>query len=201
MKSWEELWECIERLDDLDAAVDACAAVDVRADASRVADLYDRVLTGKDFFVREAAAVPLARLEGGRAFPALFAAILLGEAENHDNDGLTAVVWEVIDESPQECAVELRKELAAAEATHRRNAAWLFGHLPPKGISPEPLLNALADEDRETRLTAIRSLSVWLPDERVHTALGACARSEDATERELAAEAFASATERLAESN
>jgi HEAT repeat protein len=68
--------------------------------------------------------------------------------------------------------------------------------LPPKDVSPEPLLEAIADEDRETRLSAIRSLTEWLPGERVDTALRALAQSTDGEIREAAADALSSAAER-----
>src|SRR5437879_8945327 len=62
------------------------------ADPSRIPDLYVFLREKGNFWLRELAAEPLARLEGIRALPALFKAQQLGRQERHDNDGLDTIL-------------------------------------------------------------------------------------------------------------
>jgi HEAT repeat protein len=131
-------------------------------DRSRVPALY-ALVGDSDFFVREAAAFPLARLEGLRALPALFSAMTQGELDGHDNDGLTAIVCDLLEEHAGEAAPLLLKMLESPEPVERDHGAWGLGFVA-RGLSAEPLLRVLReDADPRVRASAAGSLTGFAP--------------------------------------
>lgn len=159
MPEWEQILADLRGAeDDVDRAVAACTALDVVADESRLSELRRLLTDGDDFFVREAAAVPVARLEGIRALPALLHAQQRGREEGHDNDGLNTVIVGVVESEPSEAASILLGMLAEPSEDSRCSAAWLLGFLVGF-VSPGPLLDALGDPSPNVRSDAAGSLS------------------------------------------
>jgi hypothetical protein len=79
---------------DVPTCVDAATRLHAEADINDVPRLKE-LLQNESFFVREAAAWPLAELAGPSALPELFAAYQRGFGEGHDNDGFTAALLEI----------------------------------------------------------------------------------------------------------
>lgn len=156
---------------DIDRAVDAVPALAALADASRVPDLY-RLLRDDEFFVREAAAEPLARLEGVRALPQLFEALSRGEQEGHDNDGLVFTIVELLESHPEEVRPLLLAMLRSPEPQERGHAAWALGFAPAEETL-DPLLAALADQSPAVRGAAAGSLGSFGADKVIDPLLQA----------------------------
>src|SRR5262245_35988266 len=142
---------------DADVALKAVHTLAERSEESDIPRLRELVINGKDFYLREAAAAPLARLEGIRCLPLLFEAKLKGEAEGHDNDGLCFVITELFEAHPAEIAPMLLEMVARTSSESRKNAAWGLGWVSPE-IAMQPLLKALADESPDVRAAAAGSL-------------------------------------------
>lgn len=128
MSEWDRLIADLEATgEDTDRAVAACEALDKAADTSWLPRLYELLATGRDFFAREAAAGPIARLEGSRALPQLLHALELGKAEGHDNDGLNSVIVTLIEADPEQATIALRQLLQVPSEYQRAAAADLLG--------------------------------------------------------------------------
>jgi hypothetical protein len=91
------------------------------------------LLQEDDFFVREAAAWPLAVLAGPSALPELLVAYERGFAQGHDNDGFTGALLEIPALFPTEAKAKL--ELLASETDERirDHAVWLLEFIPDSG--------------------------------------------------------------------
>src|SRR5262245_30959652 len=109
MSDWDRIIADLHDVEDVDRAVAACEALDKAADESWLPRLHRLLAEGRDFFVREAAAAPIARLEGLRALPQLLHALHLGEQEGHDNDGLVCLITGLVSDNPEEAAPALRQ--------------------------------------------------------------------------------------------
>jgi HEAT repeat protein len=78
MSEWDRIIADLHDVEeDTDRAVATFEALDKAADESWLPRLHQLLAKGRDFFVREAAAVPIARLEGLRALPQLLYALQL----------------------------------------------------------------------------------------------------------------------------
>ena len=157
-------------VENVDRAVAACEALDKVADESWLPRLHQLLANGRDFFVREAAAVPIARLEGLRALPQLLHALQLGEDEGHDNDGLTAVVSDLVWANPEEAAPVLLRMIHGPSERQRSDAAWLWG-FAANAVAPEPLLALLSDPSSRVRSAAVGSLGGFKRREDVFAGL------------------------------
>jgi hypothetical protein len=112
-----------------DADVNTCvAAADRLHKESEVEDIPKllALLGSTDFFVREAAAWPLAELAGARFLPELFMAYQRGFDDGHDNDGFTAALLEIPALHPQEVRSALLHLISINEEPMRGHAAWLL---------------------------------------------------------------------------
>jgi HEAT repeat protein len=159
MTEWEQIVADLHAAeDDVDRAVAACAALDKAADESRLPELRRLLTEGRDFFVREAAAIPIARLEGLQALSGLLLAHQRGREEGHDNDVLSAVISDLVKRAPHQAAPMLLLMLAEPSDETRSAAAWLIG-FASEAIMPEPLLAALSDTSPRVRADAAGSLS------------------------------------------
>jgi HEAT repeat protein len=157
MANWERIVADMHNVDDIDCAGAACRALDAASDETRLPQLHQLLTGGKYFFVREAAAFPIARLEGLRALPQLLYALELGEEEGHDNDGLQTVVTGLVKSDPMQAAPRLRRMLRGRSERQRAQAAWLWGYAA-KALTPEPLFPLLTDPSPRLRLAAVGSL-------------------------------------------
>jgi hypothetical protein len=111
--------------EDVQACVKAAERLHEESQAEDVPALL-AMLESKDFFVREAAAWPLAKLAGARLLRELFTAYQRGFDEGHDNDGFTAALLEIPALHPTEAKEFLVKLVAEGEEPIRGHAAWLL---------------------------------------------------------------------------
>lgn len=122
-KAWIEITKAIKSTD-VNTAVDGCARLQAEAGLEDEPQLLE-MLHHPDFFVREAAAWPLAELSGPRVLPQLFLAYQRGFDEGHDNDGFTAALLEIPSLHPETKAV-LEEMLGDADGVLRENIVWLM---------------------------------------------------------------------------
>lgn len=143
--------------EDIDRAVRACEVISQTADETNISELYS-MLEDDNFFIREAAAFPIARLEGVRALPALFRAYTRGIQDGHDNDGMSAAIGGLLEENQKAALPLLENMLLDDNKDVRVNAAWALGFVA-KQITPAILMNLLEKEsDLDVRLAVIGSL-------------------------------------------
>jgi len=161
-RNWDAIVNDLHDVEDLDLAVSASAELDRAATASRLPQLYE-LLRDKDFFVREAAAVPISRLDGLKSLPDLLQAYERGGKEGHDNDGLTTTIISVVEENPRASARLLVRMLDESSTRRKADAAWLMGFVSDE-LSPEPLLRLLKSRSPAVRSCAAGSLSSFKGD-------------------------------------
>jgi HEAT repeat protein len=154
--------------EDVDEAVGASTALNAEATVEWLPALRELLTTGGDFFVRDAAAWPVARLDGFRALPLLLRAHRLGTQDGHDNDGLDTVIIEVIEAHPSDAVPSLLEWAGSGSDADRTEAAWLLGfvHIPPHS-----LLGLAKDQSPSVRSAAFGSLASFKGDEAVYSAL------------------------------
>lgn len=122
-------WDAVVAdLDSKDVAVAVAAASRLHSEA--IADDIPRLLSllkaGNDFFVREAAAWPLAELSGPTVLRQLLIAYQRGFDEGHDNDGFTAALLEIATLHPAEAKLALERLATSETACVREHAEWLM---------------------------------------------------------------------------
>lgn len=170
MSDWDRIIADLHDIKNIDRAVGAYDALDKAADESWLPRLHELLATGRDFVVREAAAYPIARLEGLQALPQLLHALQLGEREGHDNDGLVALVSDLVWANPEEAAPMLVRMIGESSERRRSDAAWLWG-FAAKALTPDPLLKLLGDRSSRVRSAAVGSLGSFKDREEVFTSL------------------------------
>ena len=89
---WDRIISDLHDVHDMDRALTAMKALDLATDETWLPRLHQLLAEGRDFWVREAAAYPIARLEGLKALPQLLHALQLGVRDGHDNDGLVTLI-------------------------------------------------------------------------------------------------------------
>lgn len=152
---WEQVLVDLNSIN-ADRASKAGLALTKIADESHVPELY-ALLQEPNFFIRESAADPLARLEGVRALPALLQALTRGSQQGHDDDTLRSIIVGLLKAHRSEAAPMLLEILDNDVATTRSNAAWALDYVS-SAISAEPLLKALRDAAPDVRSAAAGSL-------------------------------------------
>jgi HEAT repeat protein len=179
---WDDTVRAVRNLHRVDEAVAACERLDRLADASRTSALY-ALLDDDEFFVREAAATPLARLEGIRALPALFRAATRGELDGHDNDGLTATICDLLEAEAGAAAPLLLEMLTSADAATRANGAWALGFVVPHAPADRLVESLCSDCDARVRSSAAGSLSSFTRTAGVYEALSTALDDPDESVR------------------
>lgn len=166
---WPQVIEDL-RSRDTNRAVRAFERLGVIADESRTAELYS-MLNDTDFFIREAAAVPLARLEGIKALPPLFGALTRGSQDGHDNDGLVATIVDLLQAKRSEVRTILQQMLGDEREDYRAHAAWAMGFVAIEQVRL-PLLNLIKSETSELVISAAAaSLGSFPADEETFQTL------------------------------
>lgn len=123
--AWEEAVVALESRE-ADIAVAAAERLHAEATPDDVPKLLGLLQTGRDFFVREAAAWPLAELSGPSVLRELFLAYQLGFDEGHDNDGFTAALLEIPALYPADTKPALERLAATESGPVREHAQWLM---------------------------------------------------------------------------
>jgi hypothetical protein len=122
--AWSEVVAALDSRD-AEAAVTAAERLHAEADAADVSNLL-ALLESSNFFVREAAAWPLAELAGPFVLRELFEAYQLGFDEGHDNDGFAAALLEIPALFPVEAKLSLERIISAASEPLSGHARWLL---------------------------------------------------------------------------
>lgn len=158
MSEWVRIIADLHNISDGDRAIKACEELDKAADESWLPHLRQLLESGRDFFIREAAAVPIARMEGLRALPQLLHAKKLGEDDGHDNDGLVDLIIDLVSDHTEEASAILFQMIQSPSERERSDAAWLWG-FAAKSLTAEPLLKLSNDSNHRVRSSAIGSLT------------------------------------------
>lgn len=124
-KSWDEIVLALEARD-VETAVAAAARLHAEANLDDVPNLLGLLKDGCDFFVREAAAWPLAELAGPTVIRELFTAYQRGFDEGHDNDGFTVALLEIPALHPAEIKPTLERMASSEAVPMRELAKWLL---------------------------------------------------------------------------
>ena len=109
---------------DVDRKVAACETLHEQAQREDIPRLLD-LLTHSDWFIREAAAWPLAELAGAQVLPQLLAAYQRGFDDGHDNDGFSAALLEIPALFP-ESQSDVARLLETANGALREDLEWLL---------------------------------------------------------------------------
>ena len=156
-QNWSRLIEDL-RSSNVEHAVRASEKISEIADENNIPELYS-LLNDESFFVREAVAFPLVRLEGVDALAPLLQAYKRGFHDGHDNDGLNFAIVELLEENQEEAAPLLLNMLKKSDSETRKFAAWALGFVSSQ-ISPVYLLEVIDNDERaDVRSAAIVSLS------------------------------------------
>lgn len=178
MTRLDDIYERLQDVDDVDRAVEAISILESEATAEWLPTLHEWLARPDDFFLREAAAPAIIRLEGMECFPRLLHAVHLGRREGHDNDSLQARIFELIESAPLDARTRLL-ELAISETDEdRSDAAWLLGFVH-QHISSDVLIRLSSDKSPDVRQSACGSLASFKGDAQVFGALGQCLTDSD----------------------
>jgi hypothetical protein len=119
----------------VDAMVEAASQLHREAELNDVPRLIE-LLQHESFFVREAAAWPLAELAGPRVLPELLGAYQRGLDDGQDNDGFTAALLEIPSLYPAESRAKLVSIIATAVEPLLGHATWLLEFCNPAEAAP-----------------------------------------------------------------
>ncbi len=155
-QAWSQLIHDL-RSADVKRVVLASEKIDATADSSHIAELYE-LLNDDSFFVREAAVVPLARLEGIEALPSLFQAMTRGLEDGRDNDGLVATIAHLLQTNQEKASLLLLNMIKDQDKEVRLNAAWALGFVASR-ISLVSLFE-LIDNDESFRVRSAATASL-----------------------------------------
>ena len=178
--------EALRYSDDVDEMVAAMQTLNQIAELGDVPVLLKLVHEEGDFFLREAAAVPLARLRGLAVLKDLLDAHQMGLREGHDNDNLDFLITQLVDRHAPEAAPMLVAMLTDNSPERRADAAWLLGYARTS-TSAEPLLRAMSDGSAEVRRDAAGSLASFKGEPDVFESLVSATRDPSESVRVSAA--------------
>src|SRR5580765_6245634 len=88
-ETWSDIETDLRNYDDSRKCLRAVERLRLESTQEDIPRLLELLKAGEDFFIREAAAWPLAHLAGVQYLPELFAAYQKGFDDGHDNDGFT----------------------------------------------------------------------------------------------------------------
>ncbi|WP_411885730.1 HEAT repeat domain-containing protein [Polaromonas sp. YR568] len=124
LNDWNEIVSGLSN-PDVPTCVEAASKLYARAAPEDIPQLLP-LLESDDFFVREAAAWPLAALAGPAALPQLLKAYQRGFDEGHDNDGFSAALLEIPALFGPEAARVIAELAETTEGEIRSHALWLL---------------------------------------------------------------------------
>lgn len=130
MSRLDEILEDLLNENEPELSLAACDTLAAEATADWLPRLHELLTVEGDFYLREAAAVPVARLEGIGSLSRLLAVFRMGIAENHDNDGLTELICSLVESHPLDAAPILIGLASSPDAGDRADAAWLSDNIP-----------------------------------------------------------------------
>lgn len=110
---------------DMDTWVAAATRIHGESEQHDVPRLL-QLLEHENFFVREAAAWPLAELAGPSVLPQLLTAYQRGLDEGHDNDGFSAALLEIPALHPSTTKVALASIIQSSPEPIKGHAKWML---------------------------------------------------------------------------
>ena len=132
-----------------------------------------------DGFVRLAAASVLAEATGLSCLPQLLEAMRCGEAEGDDNDGIEAIITELMTTSAAADCLPVIELLSQSDsADDRFDSAWLAG-MVESDKAPRALFHLSKDSMSRVREMACTHLGAFPGDERVRDCLESCLLDPD----------------------
>lgn len=122
--AWNEIVSALDA-SEVSTCVEAASRLHAEAEIKDIPRLL-ALLENDSFFVREAAAWPLAKLVGPSVLPQLFSAYQRGFDEGHDNDGFTAALLEIPFLFPTETKLSLTNLIKVGDEKTKDYAQWLL---------------------------------------------------------------------------
>lgn len=154
-----------------DRALKAAARLNEQADGTWVDQLHT-LLDDAEPFVREAAARPLARIQGAQALPALLSAMRRCEREGNPSRPISIAAGQLVLQNSANLSAPLSEMMAAPACDTRKDATWCYGFMPAEDAIA-PLLLALRDPDAGVRIAAANALRAF----ETHTVVAALCQS------------------------
>ena len=140
----------------LSGALHTAAQLDKLAPASQVPYLIT-LLNDPEPFVREAAARPLARLQGSSILPLLLCAMRACEQAGAPSRPLSYITAQIVRTHATQVEPMLNDMLNSTDSTTRQDAAWCYGFMNAE-TALSPLLRALRDSAPIVRIAAANAL-------------------------------------------
>jgi HEAT repeat protein len=166
----QQLLDQIADPDDSDRAAEAFSQLEAEAVPEWLPQLHELLATLDDFFVREAVAPAIIRLEGMASLPKLIAALRLGFQEGHDCDSLQSWVTSLIESDPASSLAHLLPLATSSDARDRADAAWLLGFVH-SAVPSQTFVNLASDDSSKVRQAACGSLASLKGNELVFETL------------------------------
>lgn len=154
-------------VDDMVRAIDE---LEKEVDPSWLPELRSELVNGPGFFVREGVAPAVIKLDGLSALPLLLEAQRCGTAENHDNDGMSAMIADLIERDRAASYAVIRPMLQDKDPGVRSSAAWALGYVAEVAKAAE-LIPLVSDPSAEVRSAALGSLPSFPKTEEVFAVL------------------------------
>lgn len=142
-----------------DRALKAAARLNEQANATWVDQLHI-LLDDAEPFVREAAARPLARIQGAPALQALLSAMRRCEREGNPSRPISIAAGQLVIQNSAILSETLAEMMAAPQCDIRTDAAWCYGFMPADDAI-SPLLCALRDPNTAVRIAAANALRAF----------------------------------------
>jgi HEAT repeat protein len=174
---WDRVVEDLNDVDDVEKMVRAVERLEELSTRAHLPAL-NLLMDHDSFFVREAAAVPIARLEGLEALPRLLRARWRGEREGHDNDNLVHVITCLVEDEGDRVGPVLLRMFASSSEADRADAAWLAGFAYPH-VPLDAMLDLLNDKSSRVRGGAVGSIATYKGDDRAYHAMLQCLADPD----------------------
>ena len=130
-RAWKDLDDALRDARDAERAARAAKRLYEDATAEDIPRLME-MLNDTDFFIREAAAWPLAGLAGVAALPQLLVALQRTFDDGHDGDGFQTALIELVEAAKPAARQALNQLLKTGDNATRENAKWLLEFCEPE---------------------------------------------------------------------